>query len=695
MQSRRRFICGCLGAMAGCSVFPKLAPAKLVDILPPSDPVDGKTFRVICFHDVRDNLLSSFNSQNMIDPYAVDTGTLTSIFSWLQYNSYHPITVKDVEASRSGGKPLPPRAVMLTFDDGFRSHYTKVLPLLERFRFPAVMGIVTSWVDTPPNQKIRLAINLEVPRDTFMSWDEVGQVAKSPLVELASHTHDLHHGAIANPQGNELPAATSHLYLQDQKRYETDEEFEARVQNDLAGSIRRLHDHAGVSVRSMVWPYGAENQPVRKISQSLGMHTQFSLEAGPNTPDVPLDRLRRILMTYDVDVGGFERSMREPATNRGQINPVERVVRVHLDDVYDPDGSVQEKKLGDLIQRIYDMRPSSVYLQAYSDPNNTGVAEALYFPNRHLPMRADLFSRAAWQLNTRSQVQVYAWMPLLAFRLPADQAGRIEQVTAAAGAPADRRAAKMYRLSPFDPAAHAMIREIYEDLGKYSAFTGLLFGGDALLDDYEDAGRHAAQTFQRWGLPADIGAIRANPELMTRWTVGKTKYLVDLSLEVEKIVLDSQNGGDVLTIRDLYADVLLDRTAEARFSQSYDAFLRAYDFVALLAMPGGERYGSINSRLDSLADITATTPNGLRQTVYQLPVVDPQTGETIPSERLLDEMRHLRQRGVVNFGYYPDRFAADVPKMVTMRDVMSLRARLDPTSINALLQAQQQKGVTR
>src|ERR1700754_1731987 len=125
MQSRRRFICSCLGAMASCSLFPALAPAKLIDLLPPSDPADGKTFRVICFHDVRDNLRTSFKTTNMMDPFAVDTGTLTSIFSWLQYNGYHPITVKDVEASRTGGKPLPPRAVMLTFDDGFRSHYTK------------------------------------------------------------------------------------------------------------------------------------------------------------------------------------------------------------------------------------------------------------------------------------------------------------------------------------------------------------------------------------------------------------------------------------------------------------------------------------------------------------------------------------------------------------------------------------------
>jgi biofilm PGA synthesis lipoprotein PgaB len=680
--------------MAGCSLFPALAPAKLIDLLPPSDPADGKTFRVICFHDVRDNLRTSFKTTNMMDPFAVDTGTLTSIFSWLQYNGYHPITVKDVEASRNGGKPLPPRAVMLTFDDGFRSHYTKVLPLLERFRFPAVMGIVTSWVDVPPDTKIRLAANLEVPRDTFMYWEDVEKLSKSEYVELASHTHDLHHGAIANPQGNELPAATSHLYLQTEKRYETDAEFEARVQHDLSESIRKLHDRTGVTIRSMVWPYGAENMPVRKISTQLGMRTQFSLEAGPNTPDVPLDRLRRILMTYDVDVGGFERSMREPATNRGAINPVERIVRVDLDDVYDPDGAVQEKKLGDLIERIYRMQPSSVYLQAYSDPNETGVAEALYFPNRHMPMRADLFSRAAWQLNTRASVQVFAWMPLLAFRLPPAQAGRIEVVSAAPGAPGDRRAANMYRLSPFDPAARAFVHDVYEDLGKYSAFTGLLFGGDAMLDDYEDAGRNAAQTFKGWGLPTDIGTIRANPALMKRWTEAKTQYLIEFSAQLEKLVLDSQNGGDVLTVRDLYADVLLDRNAEARFSQNFEGFMRAYDFVGLLAMPSGERYGSATARLDKLADLASSVPNGLRQTIFQLPVVDPQTNTAVSTERLLEEMRYLRQRGVVNFGYYPDRFATNTPQLNAMRDVMSLRSRLDPTSINALLQAQT-KGVTR
>ncbi|MDN7474739.1 poly-beta-1,6-N-acetyl-D-glucosamine N-deacetylase PgaB [Burkholderia multivorans] len=686
MQSRRTFMCGCLGAFAACSLFPGVTKAKMIDLLPPSDPADGKTFRVICLHDVRDNLLSTFSSSTMVDPFAVDTGTLTAIFSWLETNNYHPITVKQIEASRHGGKPLPPRAVLLTFDDGYRSHYTKVLPLLERFRYPAVMGIVTSWIDAPPDVPIKISDKVSVPRDYFMSWDDVRKLGSSDLIELACHTHNLHHGAIANPQGNELPATTSHLYLPDEKRYETDEEFHARVRNDLQTCIRQVRERTGITIRSMVWPYGAENQPVREISTSLGMDIQFSLDAGPNTPDVPLDRLRRILMMYDVDIGGFERSMREPATNRGAVDAVERVVQVDLDQVYDPNPAQQEKNLGVLIERIYRMQPKSVYLQAYADPKGTGVAEAVYFPNRHLPMRSDLFSRAAWQLNTRSNVQVYAWMPVLAFRPPADKHRGLEAVRALDGAPARENGSRVFRLSPFDPDARLMIEEIYEDLSKYASFSGILFSDDAVLDDYEDASRHALRAYAEWGLPADVAKIRGNSDLMARWTRRKTRHLIDFTLQLEKIVRAHQDAGDVLTARNIFAMPVLKPESEAWYAQNYADFLATYDYVALMAMPYMEQADDPDRWLDRLVRTVRAKPNGLSRTVFELQSYDWHANKSIGADTLLAQMRRLRSEGAVNFGYYPDNFLNNQPNLETVRDVMSLKSRLDPTSINALMQ---------
>ncbi|CAM2169960.1 poly-beta-1,6-N-acetyl-D-glucosamine N-deacetylase and beta-1,6 glycoside hydrolase [Burkholderia cepacia] len=687
MQSRRTFMCGCLGTFAACSLFPGVANARMIDLLPPSDPVDGKTFRVICLHDVRDNLLATFSSSTMVDPYAVDTGTLTAIFSWLQTNNYHTITVKQIEASRHGGKPLPPRAVLLTFDDGYSSHYTKVLPLLERFKYPAVMGIVTAWIDAPLDTPIKISDKIQMPRDYFMTWDQVKKVGQSEFVELGCHTHNLHHGAVANPQGNELPATTSHLYLQDQKRYETDAEFEARVHDDLQMCVRQIRERTGIVARSMVWPYGAENQPVRKISTSLGMDIQFSLDAGPNTPDVPLDRLRRILMMYDVDIGGFERSMREPASNRGDVDIPERVVQVDLDQVYDPDPARQEANLGKLIERIYRMQPKSVYLQAFADPKGTGVAESLYFPNRHLPMRGDLFSRAAWQLSTRSNVQVYAWMPVLAFRPRADQHRGLEAVSAYGGAPA-----RVYRLSPFDPEARLFIEQIYEDLGKYASFSGILFSDDAVLDDYEDAGRHALSTYAQWGLPADIGKIRATPDLMKRWTRQKSRYLIDLTRQLEQIVLANQNAGDVLTARNIFALPVLKPESEAWFAQNYDDFLATYDFVALMAMPYMEQAQDPERWMDQLVDAVRAKQLGTRRTVFELQSYDWHARKDIGGTALLAQMRRLRSKGAVNFGYYPDNFLNNQPDLDTMRDVMSLKSRLDPTSINALMQMQKTQG---
>ena len=693
MQSRRTFMCGCMGAFAACSLFPGVTNAKMIDLLPPSDPADGKTFRVICLHDVRDNLMASFNSPSaIVDPFAVDTGTLTAIFSWLQTNNYHTITVKQIEESRHGGKPLPPRSVLLTFDDGFRSHYTKVLPLLERFKYPAVMGIVTAWIDTPPDTPIRISDKVQLPRDYFLSWDEVKKLGQSPFVELGCHTHNLHHGAIANPQGNELPATTSHLYLQDQKRYETDAEFEARVHNDLQTCVRQIREHTGIVARSMVWPYGAENQPVRRISTSLGMDIQFSLDAGPNTPDVPLDRLRRILMMYDVDIGGFERSMREPASNRGDVDVPERTVQVDLDQVYDPDPARQEANLGKLIERIYRMQPKSVYLQAYADPKGTGVAEAVYFPNRHLPMRADLFSRAAWQLNTRANVQVYAWMPVLAFRPPADKQRGIEAVSAYGGAPARENGTRVFRLSPFDPEARLMIQQIYEDLTKHASFSGILFSDDAVLDDYEDAGKHALRTYSQWGLPADIGKIRENPDLMKRWTRQKSRYLIDLTRQLSQIVLAHQNAGDVLTARNIFAMPVLKPESEAWYAQNYDDFLVTYDYVALMAMPYMEQAKDPEGWLDQLVQAVHAKPRGLERTVFELQSYDWRARKAVPAGTLLAQMRRLRSKGAVNFGYYPDNFLNGQPQLEAMRDVMSLKSRLDQNSINALMQMQHTPG---
>ena len=60
---------------------------------------------------------------------------------WLAENGYQAVTLTDVWDNWRGAAALPPRPVVLTFDDGHRSVRTSALPLLSRLGWPAVLNL--------------------------------------------------------------------------------------------------------------------------------------------------------------------------------------------------------------------------------------------------------------------------------------------------------------------------------------------------------------------------------------------------------------------------------------------------------------------------------------------------------------------------------------------------------------------------
>jgi biofilm PGA synthesis lipoprotein PgaB len=643
-----------------------LALPSLAQPLLPADPDDGVSFRVLSFHDVRSNVRASF--ENSPDETAIDERTLAEVFAWLQHNDHHPISLQQVIEARAGGKPLPSKPVLLTFDDGYRSAYTKVFPLLQRFKYPALLALVTSWLEVPESGNVAYG-DKPVPRGDFLRWSEAAEMARSGLVELASHSDALHTGVQANPQGNMLPSAATHRYDPATARYEDDAAYVQRIESDLRRSREIIEERTGAKVRAMVWPYGAYNAAALKAAERVGMPVTFSLDDGPNAPAVPLSRIRRALVAYDNEAPDYARLLRSPVG--GELRPVNRVMHVDLDHVYDPDPAQQERNLSALIDRVAAVRPRAVFLQAYADADGDGVADALYFPNRHLPVRADLFGRAAWQLRSRTGVKVYAWMPVMAFRLPASHPLATHTVRTASGStPTDR----YHRLSPFDPGVRALVGDIYEDLGRHAFFEGLLFHDDATLSDDEDASPLALAAYGRWGLPADVAAIRTDPALMARWTGAKTRYLTEFTLELAARTGTWRAGLE--TARNLYARPVLDPAAEQWFAQSYEASLAAYDYVALMAMPRMEREDDANAWLARLARRVAGTPRGLDGTVFELQARDWRTGQPVADEELARQWELLHRMGVRHLGYYPDDFLNNQPSLEVVRRAISVRTLL-------------------
>lgn len=647
------------------------APAALLKaVAAANDP--AQSFRVLCYHDVRDNLRESFKTQP--ESTAIETQELIRHFSWLQENGYHPISLQQIVDARAGRITLPEKAVLLTFDDGYKSVYTKVFPLLKLFNFPAVVAIVGDWIETKPGAQVPFGDN-QLPRDQFANWDDIRVMVASGLVEVASHSHDMHKGIQANPQGNLIPAAISRAYRPQKAAYESEAEYTARIKSDLRRSADLIERELHRRPRAIVWPYGRYNLAATESAAEAGMPITMNLEPGPNTPADSLARMRRSLVNFNTGLADLIQLLREPAGYAGTEAPLERIVHVDLDYVYDANPQRQEENISRLLDRMKRLKPTTVYLQAYADPDGDGVAEAVYFPNRHLPVRADLFSRVAWQLSTRVGVKVYAWMPVMAFKLPAAHPAAAHVVQVMQGAPAAASQDRYHRLSLFDPLVRTTVTEIYDDLGKSAVFNGVLFHDDATLSDYEDASPAALKFYRdQWQLPDSIEAIRASPELRRRWAENKTAYINAFTIKLADKLRTYQPV--LLTARNLYAQPILDPGSEEWFAQGLQSFLATYDFTAVMAMPYMEGAPDAQKWLAELMRKVQAVPGALNKTVFELQSRDWKTGEPIPAKILAAQLRQLHLAGARNFGYYPDDFHQNMPEEAIIKPAISVETNL-------------------
>jgi biofilm PGA synthesis lipoprotein PgaB len=604
----------------------------------------------LCYHDV-----TATTEEALKDETAVSVSRLVGQFNWLLSHGYTPISLKQLLDSRAGDASLPPNPVLLTFDDGYRSFYDKVLPLLELYGFPAVLAPVTSWVDAGADRPILYGDTL-VPREKFLDWDQIREIADSGLVEIASHSHDLHRGIVANPQGNTQPAATSLAYDPNTGRYEEPAELVARVHEDLQKSVALLEQEVGYRPRAMVWPYGEYGVAAQLTADWLGMGLTMTLDDQPNSADDP-SRVHRLLLGSDMDLSEFATAIRDLYTP----TPL-RAAHVDLDYVYDPDPLQQEQNLGELLDRIKAMNISTVILQAYADPDGDGAADALYFPNRHLPVRSDLFNRAAWQLKTRTGVNVYAWLPVLAYLDPRKQ--HVVRVQSA-----DDNYEVYSRLSPFVEENVRYVEEIYSDLAAASEISGILFHDDAVLTDYEDASEAALSYYaDQWGLPQDLGAIRADhADAFSRL---KTEHLIEITDRLTTAVRTHRPA--IRTARNLYAPVLLTPESEHWFAQNFSLFLEAYDYTALMAMPYLEEAPSARQWLEEVAELVAAYPNGLEKTLFEIQTWDWRSGRALNDEELAAHLDLLLNRGARHIAYYPDDFITGHPTLEMLRSRLSV-----------------------
>jgi len=94
--------------------------------------------------------------------------SFTKQMDWLQEQEYEAVTLEEVEDAWFRGGELPPRPVVISFDDGYRPQYTFALPELRKRGWPGVINLKAEGSDLyESNVRAMLAAGWELASHTI------------------------------------------------------------------------------------------------------------------------------------------------------------------------------------------------------------------------------------------------------------------------------------------------------------------------------------------------------------------------------------------------------------------------------------------------------------------------------------------------------------------------------------------------
>jgi len=257
------FVYGLVGLAVWLMMFRPVPVAGLTAAAPTLG--NQPTASTVVHYTDRIAILTYHNLAPAEGPGTISPDSFTEQMDYLVAQGYNFIGLPQLQEFMKGGT-VPPNAVLITFDDGYRSVYQSAYPILQSKHLPAAVFLIVSKIGQSTNQ---------IPK---LTWEEISAMQASGIV-FGSHTYDSHH-EITGPDGQAGPALTTPQYLASLGRYETDQEYQARIQKDLALAKSTLEARLGIVADSLCLPYGISNPVVQAVSKNTGYHFIFTVNEG-------------------------------------------------------------------------------------------------------------------------------------------------------------------------------------------------------------------------------------------------------------------------------------------------------------------------------------------------------------------------------------------------------------------------------
>ncbi len=211
---------------------------------------------IFIYHSVRPHLDIE---DKILKYYTVSPESLEKQLQYLKNNGYAVIALDYFANNLSKKITLPPKSVVLTFDDGWENQYRYAFPLLKKYGFTATFFIFTNAIDKNPH---------------FLTWNQIKLMDEAGMT-IGGHTK-------------------SHPYLLAIK----DQNI---LTEEIFGGKKAIEDHVKKPVTVFAYPFGHYSDVIIKIVEKAGFKAARSTYRGTHHSPDDIYKLKGVEATDNFD----------------------------------------------------------------------------------------------------------------------------------------------------------------------------------------------------------------------------------------------------------------------------------------------------------------------------------------------------------------------------------------------------------
>ena len=182
-------------------------------------------------------VLNCHQIQNSPTSLSIPPADFDEQMHYLSSHGYVTITPDELYSGLNGEIELPPKPVLITFDDGYADNYTNAFPILKYYGMRATIFVIPAFVGVYSN---------------YLTWDEMREMEDNGIT-IESHT--MHH-------------------------YKLEELPDDEIRSELLNSKLKIEEELGHPVEFLAYPTGTYNLHIAGIAKEVGYKGAFTIKYG-------------------------------------------------------------------------------------------------------------------------------------------------------------------------------------------------------------------------------------------------------------------------------------------------------------------------------------------------------------------------------------------------------------------------------